>query len=356
MMRSLLLAVVVKSQPLGEELGPIAVTSAGTYRGVDRETHRAFLGIRFGEAPTGERRWQPPVAAADADADGVVDATEYGANCLQPRNTWSTMRGPFDEDCLFLNVFSPKNASEPLPVSVFIHGGGFSYGGSHDTELDGEGLMNLYDRDARLKPTILVTLNYRLGVLGFLGSDAFRDAAGSTGNWGTLDQRLAMRWVQKHIAAFGGDARRVLLFGESAGAGAVSVHAVMPKSFGLFSAQLSVLALIFDSLRPIHFLTQDGHGERRLPEVGDEECRERDVQLRVLRVPRRVLGRGRSRGATVPHAEGRQHAHLLLPRVLRLPLPASRLARLVRLGSCRGRRRTRGAARGARRETRSPTT
>lgn len=113
---------------------------------------------------------------------------------------------------------------------VFIHGGGYAYGGSHDTELDGGQLVQYRGS------VIVVTLNYRVDILGFLGGEALRsrDPTGSTGNYGIQDQRAAMEWVQTNIHAFGGDAKKVMIYGESAGAGSVSNHVVMKKSFGLF--------------------------------------------------------------------------------------------------------------------------
>ena len=112
---------------------------------------------------------------------------------------------------------------------VFIHGGGYAYGGSHDTELDGGQLVQYRGS------VIVVTLNYRVDILGFLGGEALRsrDPTGSTGNYGIQDQRMALRWVQKNIAAFGGDPTMVTIWGESAGASSVSIHTVANRSAGL---------------------------------------------------------------------------------------------------------------------------
>lgn len=144
------------------------------------------------------------------------------------------MRQGGSEDCLYLNVFVPMEArnTSRLPCLVWIHGGGYEFGSS-----------NMYDPTkltsflrSQKSPSVLVTFNYRLNVFGFLGSDHLRplDALHSTGNYGLQDQRMALQWVQDNIMAFGGDPSKVMIFGQSAGAGSVSSHVTMPKSAGLF--------------------------------------------------------------------------------------------------------------------------
>jgi para-nitrobenzyl esterase len=141
------------------------------------------------------------------------------------------------EDCLYLNVFTAKNSTEEttasgdlLPVALFVHGGSYK-SGSSNLYPAGE-LANYWDGKA-----IVVTINYRLNVFGFLGSESLRSLDtndGSTGNQGIQDQRLAMQWVRDNIKAFGGDASKVMIFGESAGAGSMTMHLTMKKSFGLY--------------------------------------------------------------------------------------------------------------------------
>jgi para-nitrobenzyl esterase len=138
-----------------------------------------------------------------------------------------------DEDCLSLNVFTPAAPTVPglLPVLVWVHGGSWLQGGANEQRLNASWMVALAPR------VVVVTINYRLGVLGFLGSPQLqnRSETGTTGNYGLLDQRAALAWVRQNIAAFNGDADRVFLVGESAGAGSVSAHLVMPASWGLFA-------------------------------------------------------------------------------------------------------------------------
>ncbi|XP_076466749.1 acetylcholinesterase-like [Babylonia areolata] len=184
---------------------------------------RKFLGLRYGQAP---RRFEPPVRAELPPA-AAVDARHYGARCPQgPAYTPS-----MSEDCLFLNIFVPGDTdthmdtdtgtSDLLPVLVWVHGGGFIVGAAdvyEAEELAGEGRI------------VVVTLNYRLGPFGFLSTGD----ASSPGNYGLWDQRLALQWVQDHIASFGGDRARVTVGGVSAGAASASLLALSPEARGLF--------------------------------------------------------------------------------------------------------------------------
>ena len=190
----------------------------------------AWRGIPYAQAPVGALRWQPPQEITDISEE-VYNATAFGSSCLQ--KDWGA------EDCLFLNVYANLDVSlnkemneEGLPVAVFVHGGTYETGSS--TQYQGE-----YDVDYWNGQGILVTLNYRLNVFGFLGSDALRtqdQESGSTGNYGIQDQRLAFKFVQDNIKAWGGDPNRVMIFGESAGAGSMSVHVGAKKSWGYFSS------------------------------------------------------------------------------------------------------------------------
>ena len=176
---------------------------------------RKYLGIRYAQPPTGLRRFQPPVPA---ELPVEVDASRYGARCPQLPLTNTAM----SEDCLFLNVFAPHPPSGGrLPVFVWLHGGGFITGAS-----------DIYQGDvlAAEGRVVVVTLNYRLGALGFLSTGD----NSSLGNYGLWDQRLALQWVQRHIRHFGGDERRVTLAGVSAGAASASIHSLTPLSRDLF--------------------------------------------------------------------------------------------------------------------------
>lgn len=181
----------------------------------------AFLGIPYAQPPTEDRRFRPPEAVSPWKAPLV--ATTFGPAC--PQKLPSGVTVPTSEDCLTLNVWSPDPAGR-LPVLVFLYGGSFLHGGSAAPVYDGANL-------AAAGPVVVVTLNYRLGALGFLaGLDTI------DGNFGILDQQLALRWVQENISAFGGDPERVTLFGQSAGAMSVGIHLDAPSSQALFRAAI----------------------------------------------------------------------------------------------------------------------
>eukprot|EP00405_Crypthecodinium_cohnii_P012793 CAMPEP_0206434000 /NCGR_PEP_ID=MMETSP0324_2-20121206/8862_1 /ASSEMBLY_ACC=CAM_ASM_000836 /TAXON_ID=2866 /ORGANISM="Crypthecodinium cohnii, Strain Seligo" /LENGTH=563 /DNA_ID=CAMNT_0053900361 /DNA_START=85 /DNA_END=1776 /DNA_ORIENTATION=+ len=203
----------------------------GTLEGVIDENVRIFRGIPYAAAPVGELRWVPPQPGPTWK--GVRDAEHFGNICL---NTTGTEGG--SEDCLFLNVFAPleSDADESkLPVMVWVHGGGYEQGSSN--LYDATKMVNYLVRSEQR--AIVVSMNYRLHIFGFLGSAEMRKLdpeLGSTGNYGLQDQRAAFQWVRDNIEAFGGDPQRVMIFGESAGAGSMSAHLVMPRSAGLFQS------------------------------------------------------------------------------------------------------------------------
>ncbi|MHB1022448.1 MAG: carboxylesterase/lipase family protein [Acidobacteriaceae bacterium] len=191
---------------------------------------REFLGVPYTAPPVGPLRWRAPQPAAKWK--GVREATSFGARCMQP-SIYADMifrdPGP-SEDCLTLNIWTParkKNAK--LPVMVWIYGGGYLAGGTSERRQDGENLAH--------KGVIVVSMNYRLGIFGFFAHSAL--AAETTnhaaGNYGLMDQTAAMRWVQRNIAAFGGDPKNVTIFGESAGSISVSAQMASPLAQGLFA-------------------------------------------------------------------------------------------------------------------------
>lgn len=197
----------------------------GTLRGYADSDAEYFLGIPYAAPPIDDLRWQPP---AEAEGwDGVRDATEYGAYCAAAEST----NGPRSEaeDCLFLNVYRPVGTTEAdqLPVYVFIHGGGFVNGSSN--QADAADI-------AQINNIVTVSINYRLGILGFLAHPALtEEGEGSSGNYGIMDQQAALQWVQANIASFGGDPAAVTIGGESAGGASVCAHLTSPGSEGLFS-------------------------------------------------------------------------------------------------------------------------
>ncbi|MFG2547715.1 carboxylesterase/lipase family protein [Streptomyces sp. NPDC048594] len=200
-------------------------TDGGLVRGVSKGAVRVFEGMRYAAPPTGERRWAPPEPAESWA--GVRDATVPGAAC--PQTGLIPPAGPRSdtEDCLFLNVTTPRGGSaEARPVMVYLHGGDHT---------DGEGAMHGADRLSAQGDVVVVTVNYRLGALGYLAHPTLeRDGRGESGNYGFLDQQAALRWVRSNASAFGGDPENVTLFGQSAGASSTCAHLVAPSSAGLF--------------------------------------------------------------------------------------------------------------------------
>lgn len=194
-------------------------TPAGKLRGRQHDGVFIYRGIPYAQPPVGSRRFSPPQKIKPWK--GVRDATQFGPMSHQHGE------GSFSEDCLYLNIWSPAASSAAaLPVYVFVHGGGY---------LMGSGSQPLYEgKNLAQQGIIVVTLNYRLGTLGFLPSAAAFAEQGTTGNWGLLDIVAALQWVQNNIRAFGGDPARVTVGGESAGSYAVSTLIVSPLARGLF--------------------------------------------------------------------------------------------------------------------------
>ena len=190
---------------------------------------REFLGIPYAAPPVGDLRWKAP--QPPARWKGVRDATAYGAHCAQ-NHVFDDMvfqdAGP-SENCLYLNVYAPAGAKSDsgLPVMFWIHGGGYSGGSGDEPRHNGDTLPT--------KGVVLVTINYRLGVFGFLTtSDLEKEAGGAAGNYGLMDMITALEWVKGNIAQFGGDPGNVTIFGESAGSDAVSTLMASPMAKGLF--------------------------------------------------------------------------------------------------------------------------
>ena len=199
----------------------------------------AYKGIRYATAG----RWEYPVQVTHWD--GTYDATAYGACSYQPRSFYNEEENlkkvfyynefrkgetyTYSEDCLFLNVFTPDTAAEgsKLPVIVYIHGGGFTGGCGHEKHFDGP----IWTQ----KGIVAVTLNYRLGPMGFVCLPQLKEEAGFTGNYGLYDQMTAIKWVKDNIAAFGGDPENITIMGQSAGAASVQLQSCSPLTVGMFS-------------------------------------------------------------------------------------------------------------------------
>ncbi|HSA40466.1 MAG TPA: carboxylesterase family protein [Mycobacterium sp.] len=192
-------------------------TTAGRVRGEIGQGYRLFQGIPYAAAPIGPLRWQPPRPAEPWP--GIREASRPGKRCIQDVRLDPGGGHGDSEDCLFVNVWSPAGAVA-RPVLVWIHGGGFA---------NGSGAMYDARRLTTEGDVVVVTLNYRLGALGFLIHPALGE-----GNYGLADQQAALRWVRANIAGFGGDPDRVTIAGESAGAMSVCDHLAAPDSAGLF--------------------------------------------------------------------------------------------------------------------------
>jgi len=206
----------------------VVQTVAGMVRGTVAPDHRLFAGIPYAAPPVGPLRWQPPAPAPAWQ--GVRDATSIGPRCLQDPGGDPEFGRQTDEDCLTLNVWTPpmRAGGGQWPVMVWIHGGAFISGSA-----------GIYDSRwlATRGDMIVVTVNYRLGAMGFLAHPTL-GPAGDVGNYGLADQQAALRWVRDNIADFGGDPGKVTLAGESAGGMSVCDHLVAPESAGLFRSAI----------------------------------------------------------------------------------------------------------------------
>jgi len=203
---------------------PVIVTQSGRLQGVVSTEMIEYLGIPYAAPPVGTLRWMPPQAFGRWK--GVFQATQFGNTCPQINGG--------DENCLFLNVYTPhaKNSAKPtrLPVMVWIHGGGLTNGAGSD--FDPTPLVEGGD-------VIVVTINYRLGMLGFFAQQALDTEGHLAGNYGFMDQQFALRWVKRNIAAFGGDPRRVTIFGKSAGGLSIYSQLASPLAAGLFQRAIA---------------------------------------------------------------------------------------------------------------------
>ncbi len=237
--------LVLRSAPLAHA-DPLTVrTAQGNVHGkfVSDGRTRAFLGIPFAAPPVGDLRWKAPQPLAPWK--GERDATKFAARCAQ-WPIWADYifqdQGP-SEDCLYLNVYAPAavRQAQPLPVMVWIHGGGYVAGGSSEPRYSNSPLVD--------RGVVLVNINYRMGVFGFLTSeDLAREGGGAAGNYGLMDMVAALRWVQANIARFGGDPNNITIFGESAGSFAVSTLMASPLAQGLFQKAIGESGAPFSSV------------------------------------------------------------------------------------------------------------
>ena len=219
-------------------------------------TVRSYKGIPYAAPPTGDLRWKPPQPVKPWSV--VRAAKTFPNNC--PQMTF--VPGPQSEDCLGLNVWTPsRSSSDKLPVMIWIHGGGFFFGSSAQTVFDGEALA--------AQGVVVVSINYRLGIFGFLAHPALSKESpqGVSGNYSLLDMIAALRWVNRNIAAFGGDPGNVTIFGQSAGGTAVCLLLVAPEAKGLFQRAVSESAAWINT--PLSRLREPSFGHKAAEEVGE---------------------------------------------------------------------------------------
>jgi para-nitrobenzyl esterase len=244
---------------------PVRIDSglvSGTQAGSDSKV-RVYKGIPYAAPPVGKLRWQAPQAVAPWQNVRVCD--QFSSICPQspypPGSVYALAPQPQSEDCLYLNVWTPvDNAGEKRPVMVWIHGGALTRGSGSIPFYDGEALAR--------KGVVLVTINYRLGPFGYFAHPALSRESehGSSGNYGVLDQIAALQWVQRNIAALGGDPGRVTIFGESAGSWSVCSLVATPLSKGLFHRAIGQSGGCFAAM---HYLKEERNGFPSAEKAGE---------------------------------------------------------------------------------------
>jgi para-nitrobenzyl esterase len=272
-MRSWVLLAVLAACGGGDEL--TVTIDSGTLHGAKTGAIRHFLGIPFAAPPVGSLRWRAP--QPPEPWTGTREALQTGDQCPQSLS----YSGPSDtEDCLYLNVWTPSGAHD-LPVMVWLHGGAFIFGSGGDKYYAGDHLAE--------QGVVVVTLNYRLGAFGFMALpqlDADDPAYPTSGNYGLEDQRAALEWVQRNIAAFGGDPAKVTLFGESAGGFSTCVQYFSSRTTGLFRSAIVESGLCGASILENTHQTALDQGTALAQQLG---CTSGDVLACMRGVPAQTL-------------------------------------------------------------------
>jgi len=263
---STLFFMVISSATVGSAFAQDRVKTAnGIVEGSSAESPgiRVFKGVPFASPPVGDLRWQPPQPVKNWK--GVRNATQFGPRCMQ-RPIFSDMQfrsNGMSEDCLYLNVWTPaKSKKERLPVLVYFYGGGFVAGDGSEARYEGESMAR--------KRIVTLTVNYRLGVFGFLAHPELTKESPrhASGNYGLLDQNAALRWVQQNIAAFGGDPKRVTIAGESAGSFSVSAQMASPLSKDLIAGAIGESGSIIGAFSPLPLAEAEQNGIKFATSVG----------------------------------------------------------------------------------------
>jgi para-nitrobenzyl esterase len=272
---TIMLAAVL---PLAAAITDPVRVEQGQLSGVPGSTPdvRVYKGVPFAAPPVGELRWRAPKPAADWP--GIRKADEFSATCMQtPYAEGSLYRSepqPVSEDCLYLNIWTAaKSPSDKRPVMVWIHGGAFTRGSGSTPVYNGENFAK--------KGVVLVTINYRLGIFGFFAHPELTQESEhhSSGDYGILDEIAALRWVQKNIAAFGGDPKQVTIFGESAGSWAVNVLVASPLTKGLFQRAIGESGANFNKMTPLADLEK--LGVRTGPSIKDLRAKSSEDVLKT---------------------------------------------------------------------------
>lgn len=283
------LGVALSIAAVGAPQDTVVKTNSGLLKGVSAGDVRVFKGIPYAAPPTGEWRWQAPRPAAKWT--GVRDAANYGPSCPQAPYAASSIYfsepEPQSEDCLSLNVWAPAGAGAQVPVMVWIHGGAFTRGSGAVASYDGGSLAR--------KGVVVVTINYRLGALGFLAHPELtaESKEHASGNYAILDQIQALRWVQENIRAFGGDPRTVTIFGESAGSWAVNALVASPLAKGLFHRAIGESGAWFVPMRTLREAEEGGTAFAKRVQAGSLAA------LRALPAEQIVKEQGAVRAETI---------------------------------------------------------
>ena len=252
---SLQMVQMVTAQNNSKSASPVVTTANGAVKGMVEKTGvTIFKGIPFAAPPVGDGRWKEPQPVQNWK--GILDGTQFGNNPMQYAvfGDMAFRSKGNSEDCLYLNVWTPSTAKKRLPVLVYFYGGGFVAGDGSEGRYDGESMA--------AKGIVAVTVNYRLGVFGFMAHPELTKESPNhaSGNYGLLDQSAALHWVQKNIAAFGGDPKRVTIAGESAGSVSVSAQMATPLSKDLIAGAIGESGSMLGTLRAVPLADAEKNG------------------------------------------------------------------------------------------------
>jgi para-nitrobenzyl esterase len=266
----LIMALLAGFSAAAQTTSPQVKITNGVLQGVTEASGVvSYKGIPFAQPPVGNLRWKEP--QAPKNWTGIRKADHFGPNGLQ-KVMWADMifrSSGQSEDCLYLNVWTPaKSPTEKLPVLVYFYGGGLVTGDGSEYRYDGESLAK--------KGLVTITINYRLGVFGFLAHPELTKEAvhHSSGNYGLMDQHAALLWVQKNIAAFGGDPAKVTIAGESAGSMSVCAQMASPLSKGLFTGAIGESGSLLGNLSPVPLAEAETDGVKFAAAIGKNSLAE----------------------------------------------------------------------------------